>query len=140
MSSATLPASATEARWLGLDLDNDPDGRIDNALGAILAALASVTGGVLQEAFDTGIASGDTIILVDIQTPSFADASGAGVRIRLGANADPAPCASETDTVCGGHLQVEFLDRRLGRLSRPEWVFDIPCADLAKCLAIVGYR
>lgn len=105
ISKATLPASATEAKWLGLDLDDDADGRIDNQLGAILAALASVTGGVLQEVFDVGISSGEAIILVDIQTPSFADASGVGVRIRLGADANPAPCASPDDTVCGGHLQ-----------------------------------
>jgi len=105
ISSATLPASATEAKWLGLDLDDDPDGRIDNQLGAILAALASVTGGVLQEAFDVGISTGEAIILVDLQTPSFTDASGVGVRIRLGADASPSPCTSADDTVCGGHLQ-----------------------------------
>ncbi len=104
ISSATLPASATEAQWLGLDLDDDPDGRIDNQLGAILAALASVTGGVLQDAFDLGISSGEAIILVDIQTPSFTDAPGVGVRIQLGADATPAPCTSAEDTVCGGHL------------------------------------
>jgi hypothetical protein len=105
VDKATLPATATEAQWLGLDLDNDANGRIDNQLGAILAALASVTGGVLQEAFDTGISTGEAIILVDIQTPSFADASGAGIRIRLGADANPPPCVDENDTVCGGHLQ-----------------------------------
>jgi hypothetical protein len=104
ISSATLPHSATEAQWLGLDLDNDADGRIDNQLGAILAALASVSGGVLQDAFDVGISSGEAIILVDIQTPSFTDASGVGVRIQLGADANPAPCISAEDTVCGGHL------------------------------------
>jgi len=99
-----MPTTATEANAYGLNLDNDPQGRPDNALGQILSTLANQSDLNLQETVDTQIMEGDIIILADMQATSLTTATGVGVWVYLGADPTPAPCNGTDDTVCGHHL------------------------------------
>jgi hypothetical protein len=101
MDSLLLPTTATEANMYGLNLDNDPQNRPDNALGSILSALAGQSGDLdLQATLDEQVAQGD-IIKAD-QLTTWPDA---GMWIYLGDNANPAACTDADDMVCGNHLQ-----------------------------------
>lgn len=99
-----MPTTATEANAYGLNLDDDPQGRPDNALGQILSTLANQSDFDLQGTVDTQIMEGDIIILTDMQTTSLTTATGVGVWVYLGANPSPDPCTDANDTVCGHHL------------------------------------
>ncbi len=102
----TMPTTANEANMLGLNLDDDPQGRPDNALGQILSTLAGQAGGSfnLQESIDTQVAEGQIILLANMKTKSFTTATGVGTWVFLGANPSNAPCTDANDTVCGHHL------------------------------------
>jgi hypothetical protein len=102
VSSVTLPESAIEARTVGLDLDGD--GEVDNQLGGLLQGIGNLTGLELNSVLSEAITSGQITLLVDVQTPSFSSASGAGARLLVGTNPSVAPCESDTDAVCGRHL------------------------------------
>lgn len=102
VSRVTLPESAVEARSLGLDLDGDSE--VDNQLGGLLQGIGNLTGLELNSVLDEAIARGEITLLVDVQTSSFEDASGAGARLLVGANPSIAPCESDSDTTCGHHL------------------------------------
>ncbi len=102
----TMPTTANEANMLGLNLDDDPQGRPDNALGQILSTLASQAGGSfnLQESIDTQVAEGQIILLANMKAKALTTATGVGTWLFLGANPSNMPCTDANDTVCGHHL------------------------------------
>lgn len=104
-SEAKVPVSNTQANEYGLDLDGDKV--VDNALGKVLATLATQGMFDIQGAIDLAVADGSIILLMDLQTPSFSSAGGAGLQIKLGDSPSPAPCtdpANPTVATCGKHL------------------------------------
>ena len=110
----TLPQNSQQAEDLGMDLDGDPLGRPDNALGTILAAVSSYGVG-LQSSLDQAVQDGQVIVLVDLQATSLTTAADAGTTFLVGANPTPLPCTDEADpTTCGQHLDgsgsFEFAD------------------------------
>jgi hypothetical protein len=103
VSRLELPASQTTE----LKLDIDDDGDKENALGAVLAALALQSGGSLnlQDSLDQSIRRGEITLLADFQTTSFDNAQNAGLRVYLGKIGTPAACVEPSnDTTCGKHL------------------------------------
>lgn len=104
VSEAKVPTSNVEATEFGLDLNGDKVN--DNQLGSVLAALKG-QGFDVQTAITDAVNQGDIILLLDLQTKSFASSGGTGLQVKLGdaATATPAPCASMTDTVCRKHLE-----------------------------------
>ena len=99
-----LPTTATQASLYGIDLDGDPMGRPDNALGQIMATLASSSDLDFQESSDRAVSRGEIITLVDVQATSLTSATGVGIGIAHGRNPSPAPCLDGNDQVCGQHL------------------------------------
>ncbi len=89
MNEIIIPTSATQAQQLALDLDGDPQGRPDNALGLVLSVLASQGGTDLQERTDDAIAAGEIIHLLDV------DAVAPEVRVFLGIDGDVPPDPSD---------------------------------------------
>lgn len=103
--SITMPTSATQAQQLGLDLDGDPQGRPDNALGQILSTLASQGDINLQESVDGQIADGGIILLMNLRATGLTTAPAAGAWVFLGDNPSPEPCTNPDDlATCGQHL------------------------------------
>jgi len=103
--SLTMPTSATQAQQLGLDLDGDPQGRPDNALGQILSTLASQGDVDLQTSVDEQVLDGGLILLMNLRTTGFSTAPDAGAWILLGDNPSPEPCTDPLDILtCGKHL------------------------------------
>ncbi len=108
IDSLTIPTSPTQASQLGLNLDGDEQGRPDNALGQILATLASQAGDGfdLQAEVDTSVDEGSIILLANLKSKDMNMASGVGLWVFLGQNPTPAPCVEPpTDPpTCGLHL------------------------------------
>lgn len=100
LDSLTLPETSAQAAALGFDLDGDL--RADNAFGQVLASLAGGIG--IQASMDEAIASGQTILLADLQTPHLVGASCAGLTTYLGDNPGTSPCLDPSDLICGQHL------------------------------------
>jgi len=104
LDSVLVPATPNEASQVALDIDGDDRG--DNALGGLLAALASSADLDLQGEVDAQVAAGGVIILADVQATDLSSATGVGLQVFLGGNANPAPCTDENDpSTCGQHLQ-----------------------------------
>ncbi len=102
-----MPTTVNEAMQLGLDLDRDDQQRPDNALGRVLATLASAAGGSfdLQASIDEQVADGGLLLLFHLQVSSLGTAPGAALWVHLGADPMPAPCVDPDDiTTCGQHL------------------------------------
>jgi len=102
--SVTVPASTSQARDIGLDLNGDKT--IDNQLGMVLGTLAG-QGFKVKDTLDLAVADGDIILLLDLQTPDFASTTGAGLTIKLGDAPSVEPCtdpANPTVATCGHHL------------------------------------
>ena len=97
-----VPTTSAQAKMYGLDLNGD--GTVDNELGSVLATLSSM-GANLQASVDHAVAVGDILMLADVQTSAFDNASDAGFTLYTGQNPNPAPCLNAQDTVCGQHLQ-----------------------------------
>ncbi|MEO8705103.1 MAG: hypothetical protein ABI867_33930 [Kofleriaceae bacterium] len=97
----TLPTINAESRELGIDLNGDATP--DNQLGMVIAALTS-QGFAFQPALDRAVATGSTLVLVDIQTPDLHRTEVAAIELLLGASPSPSPCATPDDPVCGHHL------------------------------------
>lgn len=101
--TAKVPTTNVQANEYGLDLDGDKV--IDNALGKVLATLATQGMFDIQGAVDLAVADGSIILLLDLQTPSFSSAGGAGLQIKLGDMPMPAPCTDPAmPATCGKHL------------------------------------
>jgi hypothetical protein len=87
-------------------LDIDGNGSSENKIGDLIALLA-IGGFQVQSTIDEAVATGATLLLVDVQTTSFSGAGSAGVAFYLGdsATAMPAPCTDTTMiSTCGKHL------------------------------------
>lgn len=97
--TVTMPANNTQAREAGFDLNGDDV--VDNQLGMVLATFAS-QGFDDNAVLDTRIQSGEVILLADLQTSSFSDASAVGFNTFYGTNPDPEACVADDD--CGHHL------------------------------------
>ncbi|RMH39808.1 MAG: hypothetical protein D6689_15610 [Deltaproteobacteria bacterium] len=103
--SITMPANTNQAQQLGMDLDGDPQGRPDNALGQILSTLSQQGDVGLQDSIDENIATGDLILLFNLKATALTTASDAGGWIYLGANPQPTPCTDPMNlATCGKHL------------------------------------
>jgi hypothetical protein len=100
----TMPTSATQAQQLGIDLDGDPQGRPDNALGQILSTLASQGDINLQESINEQVDDGGLILLFNLKATGLTTAVDAGGWIYLGDNPSPEPCTTADPPVCGQHL------------------------------------
>lgn len=101
-----LPASASEAMQLGLDLDDRPNDGIDNQLGTLLASLASLAPDLtLTASLDRGVDTGGVIALVDLRVDDLVGSGAAHVRIRTGGSPQPPPCEGAGDTLCRKHLR-----------------------------------
>ena len=96
-----VPTNSSQAKMFGLDLDGN--GTVDNALGMVLATFSSM-GADVQGSVDHAVDVGDILMLADIQTTAFDNASDVGFTLYAGQNPQPAPCSSSTDTVCRHHL------------------------------------
>jgi len=111
VSRLVLPTSATAG---SLGVDYDADGKIDNALGTILSALATVSPtSDTQQQLDEAVYSGDALMLIRVQAASFVDAAQAVAQVWRGedqtccANPDDlAQCKTEAFADCfsGSHL------------------------------------
>ena len=101
-----MPTTAAQASMFGLNLDGDEQGRPDNALGQILSTLAGQAGGDfdLQGSIDEQVNDGSIILLANVKATSLTTANGVGAWIFLGDTPSTAPCTSDTDTTCRGHL------------------------------------
>lgn len=106
VDSLVVPTTEADTQQLGLNLDGDELGRVDNALGAVLAALASAAGDALglNEALDQDVRTASLLWLLRMDSTALTTATGVGVWFYRGENEVPAACAGETDRVCGRHL------------------------------------
>jgi hypothetical protein len=105
VSKAQVPTMPNDVNAFGLDLgaktSSKPDGIVDNALGQVFATLTMLKFDI-QGTITAAVDQGNILLLVDFQTKDFANASAAGLSVKLGANPMPAPCNSPTD--CRHHL------------------------------------
>lgn len=88
-SSLLLPQSPAEATDYGVDLDGDAQHVPDNALGRILAALAS-NGLDSSSALSTAVASGDILLLHSVRSENLVNDGSVSWQVFLAAE-DPAP-------------------------------------------------
>jgi hypothetical protein len=106
VDSVKLPVKAGEGTKYGLDLDGD--GKVDNALGQILAALSSAAGAGslnLQGSIDDQVNSGGIILLANLKATALDMATGVAMQVFLGANPMPTPCTDPLmPATCGKHL------------------------------------
>jgi hypothetical protein len=104
--SVLVPTTSNEVQTYGMDIDSDqPDGDqgIDNQLGSVLAALATMNFDV-QGTVNKSVDQGSIILLADYQTTAFDSASRSGLQLYLGDNPTPPACTDANDTVCRHHL------------------------------------
>ncbi len=103
ISQMTIPASATEANALALDLDGDSN--TDNAFGALLGNLATTTDIEFQSATDEQVARGTVIQLIGIDAPSLQTATTSHACTYTGESPSTNPCTDPSDLqTCGQHL------------------------------------
>lgn len=105
IDSLTVPGDQGEADDLALDIDGD--GSTENKVGNLFALLSSAADLDVSGAVNEQIALGNIILLTSIKATDLADATGVGMYVYLGENADPAACPDGvTDPAqCGLHLQ-----------------------------------
>lgn len=105
ISELALPTSPTESTMLGLDIDDRANDGVDNELGMMLASIRTLAPGLaLQASLDEQVDQGGIILLANLKAADLGNASGAGLWIYEGTDAQPAPCADAADTVCRHHL------------------------------------
>ena len=105
LDSVKVPSNTNEANQVAVDVDGD--GRTENAIGGLLAALISAGHLDLQTQVDAQVQAGNVIILADMQATDLTNATGVGLRVYLGdtTNVTPAPCTDANDpNTCGQHL------------------------------------
>lgn len=100
IDSQKIPTTQNEARALGLDLNGDTV--VDNQLGMVMDVFAT-QGFDVQTPATTAIDRGLALVLVDFEANSFTS-SEARFTLFSGANPQPAPCSSGSDTICRHHL------------------------------------
>jgi len=87
-NTINVPTNSSEAAALGQDIDGDPSSTPDNALGQIMASLATIGGADPQAAVDVTVANGEMLQLLDVQTNDLVTATGVGVAIFIGEDGD----------------------------------------------------
>ncbi len=102
VDSIEIPTSASRASQLGMNLDRDPVGRPDNALGSVLSTVFGVTDTDISALLGDMIADARILHLVEIRADGLLGATGVGVRVMVGADRDEDP----TDNFSG----VESFD------------------------------
>jgi hypothetical protein len=100
MDKQIIPTTNTEARNLGLDINNDTV--TDNQLGAVIGTLVA-QGLDPQPALDTAIDHGTILMLIDFEANGFTT-SETRFTLFSGANPQPPACNGGADTVCRHHL------------------------------------
>lgn len=107
VSQLLVPATSQQQEDFGLDLGGSSssalDGHNDNKLGNALVMFANL-GIQLQPTVNTAVDRGALLVLADLQTTSFVDATEAGLRLLVGANPQPPPCGGADDKICRLHL------------------------------------
>ncbi len=86
-----LPVNANEAQELGLDLDCDPQGYPDNAMGQVVSIIAGYETTDLNATLAEMIADGRLLHLLSIQATSLDSAEGVGVELLHGLDEDGDP-------------------------------------------------
>lgn len=109
VSRMFVPTNDSQALAYGLDLGGSTsstlDGTVDNALGKFFSAVSSISADIdLQGAIDTAVDHGSLLLLLDLETTGFLDASVARLGEQLGSNPVPAACDGAADTTCRHHL------------------------------------
>jgi hypothetical protein len=86
--------------------DVDGDGTKDNQLGQVIATLESEAVGIpVSATLTSAVDEGSIILLADMTTTNFTDATGAGFTIFIGDNPGTAPCTDPEDpATCRQHL------------------------------------
>jgi hypothetical protein len=104
IDSLSVPANQGEVTEFGLDIDGN--GTVENKFGGLFALLATAASLDISAAVNEQIALGGIILLANLKATDLADATGVGMYVYLGENADPAPCPDGvTDpAMCGLHL------------------------------------
>jgi hypothetical protein len=98
LDSLTLPTTST---LTSLSYDFDGDGKLDNALGQILATLgAAFSGLATQEALDEAIATGASLTLVRITAKSFTTDPSAKMQVWSG----------QSEVCCAGAVDAGTFD------------------------------
>ena len=105
IDSLSIPASQSEVTEFGLDIDGN--GTVENKFGGLFALLATAADLDISSAVNEQIALGSIILLANLKATDLAEATGVGMYVYLGENADPAACPDGvTDpAMCGLHLE-----------------------------------
>ncbi len=106
VQAVQLPEELSDVQTLGLDVDNDPMMKKDNALGTVLWTVKNQSGSSVQPTIDEYIAKGQMLMLVNLMTTDLFNAEAVGLWYYLGDKNQiaPEPCLSPMDTTCGQHL------------------------------------
>ncbi|HMG57247.1 MAG TPA: hypothetical protein VK601_27295, partial [Kofleriaceae bacterium] len=107
VNSVSIPTTSPQVTQFGLDLGTKLSAKLDgtpeNALGQLLATLASPAIKFdLQGPLTDAVKQGSLLLLVDFQTKDFTSAAASGLSVKFGATPMPAPCNAPGD--CGHHL------------------------------------
>ena len=86
-----IPTTASEAMMLGINLDDDDQGRPDNAFGQIMATLASQSDLGIQDTVDALVNGGELLYLFDFDAADLATAASATVLHVMGRDCDDPP-------------------------------------------------
>ncbi len=105
IDSLSVPSTPAEVTDYGLDLDGD--GSVNNKFGSLFQLLAAAADLDISGAVNEQISLGSIILLANLKATDLVDATGVGMYVYLGENADPAPCPDGvTDpAMCGLHLE-----------------------------------
>jgi hypothetical protein len=108
VDQALVPVDDTTETSYGLDLGTDKsstalDGSPDNELAQAFSLLATFKFPI-QETITQSVDRGSILLLADLQTTDFTNASAAGLSVKIGATPTPPACDSATDTTCRHHL------------------------------------
>jgi len=130
INTLDIPSSSAEANACGLNIDGDSQGRVDNALGQVISALAGSTGADPQPVMDAALADGTALHLLDVQADSLADDPTVALRPFLGDDSDANPsnnfsgsemftisASSPTDDLVPGAIGSGALDLGPGTMS-----------------------
>lgn len=114
VDSLHFPSKASEATALGLDLDGDELGRVDNAFGQIYVAVAGATGDLdLDASTRELIEAGEILHLLELRTTTVEGYECAEVRVRHAVDLDGDP----TDNFSGQEPFSVDLERGEGRIT-----------------------
>lgn len=91
VDSLTFPQSAALSSQLGIDLDCDPQGRPDNALGQLISSITLSADYDLDYEAGLLIDAGEILHLIDVQAVALDDVDGVGLTVLHGIDGDGDP-------------------------------------------------